>query len=357
MNYQNYNTEDFLLDKNFRDWVENPDEDLNSFWNQYLQDHPEKREEVDQAREILQKMKFKKHTLSTNEVDGVWNNILQGKAKGGFRQPFGEPVLSVQSEPAGTLSHTNIVSRRKPLMIAASMALAFIVAGLLVWPKLRTHEEVYTTTYGETMTVALADGSVATLNANSSLRVPTDWSDTKAREVWLEGEAFFQVRRVSQNDNLSQEMPVKFLVHTQGVAVEVLGTQFNVNTRREKVQVVLNSGKVRLKLSEKEVLMSPGELVEVSGTEQEVSQRMVKPETYSSWKDNRLLCDTAPLGELAHTIEDRFGYEVVFMQDDLSDIKVSGTIPLDSIETFNLVISRLINANFEIKGDKVLISK
>lgn len=354
MNYQHYNAEDFLLDKNFRDWIENPDEGLHSFWSKFLREHPEKSEEVNQARELLQKMKFKKHTMSPREVSSVWSSVLQGKTKGEFHQPAGSPALSVHSESP---EEERAFGRRKFLMIAASMVLAFIVAGTLVWPRWGAADQVYATAYGETMEVSLADGSVATLNANSSLRVPADWQDAKTREVWLEGEAFFQVRKVSQGDKLGLETPVKFVVHTQGVAVEVLGTQFNVNTRREKVQVVLNSGKVRLKWSEKEVLMSPGELVEVSQTGAEVSQRMVKPESYSSWRDNQLLCDNTPLSELAQTIEDRFGYEVVFLQSELSDIKVSGTIPLDSIETFNLVISRLINANLEIKEDKVLISK
>lgn len=356
MNYQNYNAEDFLLDKKFRDWVECPDKQLESFWEEYLNNHPEKRTEVKQAREVLQKMKFRKYTLTTDEVDGVWGNILKGKNRSVLQQASGDNVLPLHPiVPLAKESNHNVVTRRGYLMIAASMALLFMFAGWLLWPRLLDHEQVYTTAYGETMAIPLSDGSVATLNANSSLRVPADWQDV--REVWLEGEAFFQIKKVSQNDNLKQGMPVKFLVHTQGVAVEVLGTRFNVNTRREKVQVVLNSGKVRLKWQEQEMLMNPGELVEVSQVGHQVHQRVVRPETYSSWKDNQLVCDTTPLGELAHTIEDRFGYEVVFLTDDLSDIKVSGTIPLDSIETFNLVISRLIKAKLELKENKVYISK
>lgn len=357
MNYQHYTIEDFLLDKKFRAWVEYPNEDLESFWHEFIAAHPEKREEISIAREMLQKMKFKKHALEANELSDLWANILERKDK--------RPVHLADDHvlPLNTVMHVaqqgrdTEVLRKRYIAVAASLALLFTFAALLFWTHLYQTEVNYTTAYGETKVITLPDGSVATMNANSSLRVPTDWKGGQAREVWLEGEAFFEVKKISQNDNLNEALPYKFVVHSEGVAVEVLGTAFNVNTRREKVQVVLNTGKIRLKWQEKEMLMEPGELVEVSKAGNEIAQRIVKPEAYSSWKEHHLLCDATLLSELAHTIEDRFGYEVVFSDEDLSNIKVSGTIPLDNIEIFELVISRLIKVNFELKGNKLLISK
>ncbi|MDF9796398.1 transmembrane sensor [Catalinimonas alkaloidigena] len=358
MNYQSYAIEDFLLDKKFRDWVEHPHEDLDVFWNDFLSNHPEKAEELMSAKEILQKMKFKKHSLSADEVSDLLAGIHKGKDKAVVRPAADDNVLPMH--PAYSTAQTNnrtLLGRRRTLSIAASISLLFMFTALILWLSIHTNEEVYATAYGETKPISLPDGSLATLNANSSLRFPSAWNDREAREVWLEGEAFFEVKKISQNDNLKSQMPYKFVVHTDGVAIEVLGTEFNVNTRREKVQVVLNSGKVRLKWQEKEMLMQPGELIEVSKKGSEVAQRIVKPETYSSWKENHLLCDATTLREIAQTIEDRFGYEVVFQDRQLSQIEVSGTIPLDNMETFELVISRLINVHFELKGNKLLISK
>jgi transmembrane sensor len=355
MNYQNYAIEDFLLDKQFRDWVEHPHEDLDAFWNNFLNTHPEKREEVVCAKEMLQKMKFKKHSLSEDELRDVWTGI---KGKMAVRRAAEDKVLPLH--PAYSIAPENrrvLLFRRSTLNIAVSITLLFLFTGLIFWLSIHHNEEVYETAYGKTRTILLPDGSMATLNANSSLWVHSEWNGKDVREVWLEGEAFFEIKKISQNDNLNAQMPSKFVVHTEGVAVEVLGTEFNVNTRREKVQVVLNSGKVRLKWQEKEILMQPGELVEVSKAGKEIAQRIVKPEVYSSWKEHHLFCDATPLSELAHTIEDRFGYEAVFLDDGLSDVKISGTIPLDSIETFELVMTRLINVHVELQGNKLLISK
>lgn len=354
MNYQNYATEDFLLDKKFREWVEKPDKESDVFWSEFLARHPEKTEAINKAKEILQKMQFREYTLAPDEVSGLWSNILKEKntTTPGEDEEKGFPLYrELQFE---TKKHQKKRAVKFPFIsMAAGISAFLIITGLYWW--LRAHNEhIYTTAYGQTTEVRLADGSIATLNANSTLRVPKRWQDD-AREVWLEGEAFFQVKP-SQNSN-DHQLPEKFVVHTQGAAVEVLGTQFNVNTRREKVQVVLNSGKVKLKWQEREFMMKPGELVEVSQTNHEVSQKQVNPEAYSSWKDNHLLCDATPLSEVASIAEDRFGYEMIFQDNSLRDIKVSGTIPLDSLEIFNLVLSRLIEANFQQKDHQVIISK
>ena len=355
MNYRHYSAEDFLLDRDFRNWVEHPSEESDLFWNEYIKQHPEKAGEIHQAKDILQRIAFKKHRLSSHESEALWSEILQDIGSP-IPQQKPEGQRELRSSPVTPVRSVRITARRM-MLPAAGVALLLMFASAVLWLAIRQREQVYATNYGETREVLLPDGSVATLNAHSILRVPTDWSEQPAREVWLEGEAFFQVQEVSQNDNLNARMPVKFVVHTQGVAVEVLGTKFNVNTRREKVQVVLNSGKVKLSWQEQEVMMKPGELVEVSRAGEEVSQKLVTPETYSSWKDNHLVCDATPLYELATTIEDRFGYQLIIQDESLKTIKVSGTIPLDDIETFNLVISRLVAASFKLEGNRVYISK
>lgn len=357
MKYQHYTLEDFLLDEKFKAWVETPDRELDVFWTTFLKDHPEKQGEIEEARDMLEKMHFRKHNLNTQEVSGLWNNILREKDK--VSAPENEENVIPLYPDKQIAEKSRKIWSGQIAGIAAAISAILMIAGIYyMYYSLNTSQELaYATAFGETKTISLPDGSFATLNANSSLRIPADWEGHNAREVWLEGEAFFQVKEISQYENANSQMPYKFVVHSQDVAVEVLGTQFNVNTRREKVQVVLNTGKVRLKWQQQEVLMKPGELVEVNRQEDEVSQRIVKPEIYSSWKDNQLLCDTTPLSELARTIEDRFGYEVVFLNDNLSNIQVSGTIPMDSIETFNLVLSKLIKARFELKGNKVFISK
>lgn len=86
---------------------------------------------------------------------------------------------------------------------------------------------MYATQYGEQRVVELPDHSVVSLNANSTLRFRNDWSQANTlREVWLDGEAFFSVQKQE-----GAAGPAKFIVHTNDLDVEVLGTRFNVSNR------------------------------------------------------------------------------------------------------------------------------
>src|SRR5690606_22589795 len=121
---------------------------------------------------------------------------------------------------------------------------------------------------------------------------PEDWDHQAVREVWLEGEAFFHVQEKSSPGG------IKFIVHTEGVDVEVLGTRFNVRNRRHATEVVLNSGKVKLNFGGKEeVLMEPGDLVEYSAKTQSYAHKQVNSETYTSWRNHVLTFDESTLDE------------------------------------------------------------
>jgi DNA-directed RNA polymerase specialized sigma24 family protein len=120
--------------------------------------------------------------------------------------------------------------------------------------------------------------------------------DKKDRVVWMQGEAFFDINHLENNQ--------KFIVKALNIDVEVLGTQFNVNSRRNNTTVVLNSGKVKLNHDDlvNDEFMDPGDLVEFSGHEKKIRKKVVNPEQFSSWKSNILIFKATPLSEIAQTL-------------------------------------------------------
>src|SRR5579872_616700 len=148
-----------------------------------------------------------------------------------------EGVRAHRSEAAGSgvvrgIGHRRVVRLTRVLVVAASLtAIAFGIW----WIGARTGHLQYSeirTGYGEIKSVLLPDSSVVTLNANSTMRIPEQWTEASGRQVWLEGEAYFQVQKKPATAE-------KFVVHTKEVDVEVLGTKFNVNARRERAVVSL----------------------------------------------------------------------------------------------------------------------
>jgi ferric-dicitrate binding protein FerR (iron transport regulator) len=224
----------------------------------------------------------------------------------------------------------------------AAVWTGLVVAGLLGWWALRGGNQVqYRTGYGQLQTVRLPDGSSVTLNANSRLRFPGDWPERGPREVWLEGEAFFTVTHRAGHQ--------RFVVHTDDVQVEVLGTSFNVRQREDRARVVLVTGKIRLRSGNAPDLdMKPGELVEVTRQTRLPVRRGVNPQPYTAWKERQLVFDHTPLREVAQLIEDQYGYQVQAEDSTLLNQRLTLKLPgnelpvlLESIEKlFDVTITR-----------------
>jgi ferric-dicitrate binding protein FerR (iron transport regulator) len=207
------------------------------------------------------------------------------------------------------------------------------------------------TAYGESRALFLPDGSKVTLNSNSKIQYkPNNFSGSK-REISLMGEAFFSV--VHEKNRRS------FVVHTDELQVEVLGTKFNVNSRRGKTRVVLQEGKVKLDLdSSKEpaLLMKPGELVEFTEQKDVTVKKQVEAANYTAWRNNQLLFSSTSLREIAQMLEDNYGYKVQFTDPDLAERHFTGT---SSSENLNELFEKLsIVFGMEIKqGSDTIIMR
>ncbi|CAN5816670.1 hypothetical protein BH24BAC1_BH24BAC1_38050 [soil metagenome] len=235
-------------------------------------------------------------------------------------------------------------------LFAGLVLLGGLSLGLREW--LRT--ERISTAYGQTKTVWLPDSSQVTLNANSTLTYPTDWKEGAAREVSLRGEAFFQVRKHPGPAGMA-----KFVVHTEEMDVQVIGTSFNVVNRGSRTQVVLEEGHVRVHLKDdpETLTMRPGDLVEVRREADTVIRKTIDPRHYTAWRQNQLLLDRTPLLEIATTLEETYGVEVLIADSLLADLRLTGSFPLDNLDRLLEVLSASTGILAERAGQKVVLKK
>ena len=200
------------------------------------------------------------------------------------------------------------------------------VAAILVFLAffLRGNKIQIETAYGETKSIVLPDSSTVVLNANSKLSFAQDWDSKPNREVWLDGEAYFNVRHQSNNQPFKVTMD-------NGVNVEVLGTSFDVYHRTARTKVVLNTGKIRLNIPSKtkaqdQVVMRPGDLVEVRGNRYD--KHKVDANLYLAWTKDKLVLDHTSLREIIRLLKDNYGIEVKADRPALLDQTVSGSMPM-----------------------------
>jgi ferric-dicitrate binding protein FerR (iron transport regulator) len=205
------------------------------------------------------------------------------------------------------------------------------------------------TSPGEKSIITLSDGSKVTLNADSKLKYPDKFNNT-SREVYLEGEAYFEVHHNSNRP---------FIVHSENLSTTVLGTKFDISAYPEKktIAVSLLEGKVKVSREEKGkdneiVVLKPKEELlydkenNVSSFEQFDSLEAV------GWKDNIYKFENEPLGEVLSQLERAFG--VKFKLDDQSVLLQKITIKFEkkSLQTVVDVIKSLTGLDYKIlKGN------
>ena len=229
---------------------------------------------------------------------------------------------------------------------AASVTLLLCVAAAL-W-LFRTDPVIhYATGNLEWQALELPDGSWVKLNANSEISYNRRWSAGSDRRVWLKGEAFFKVEKKPATH-------AKFIVVTDDLEVEVLGTSFNVSSRGAQTDVFLEEGQIRLNMGDREETLQPGDFVAYSAQKKAILERRnethpAEPDT--SWKKGVLIIKDKSIAEILTKIEELYGIETEVLDTGLLEKIMTVSVPMGELEltipllegTFRRKISRQEN--------------
>lgn len=322
-------------DPYFRRWVKHPDEATNAFWETWLAERPEKANTVAQAKHIVAFLNFRVEEARPEEQQEVKRYVMQRIRT---------------KHPAHARTHFP----RRYLSVAAVLGLLLIGGYLVQWFAVSTPYNEYTTGFGEQQEVILPDETRVTLNANSLLKFEKAWSESPAREVWLEGEAFFEV--VKQPDAVDG----RFIVHTRWLDVEALGTSFNVQARDEETQVVLNTGKVKLHPAhpapgEPDLFLEPGDMATLR--QDRLVKTQVNPQHYSSWQDNRLFFNNESIRDIARRLKNTYGYEVTVEKSEWLDLTFTGSCPADDISILLTALSESFHLKVSQTNKRILLQQ
>ena len=236
--------------------------------------------------------------------------------------------------------------------VAASITLLLTVGGSYIF-KDDLFFKTYATDFGKIDSLTLSDGTHVVLNANSSLRVPRFGFSGKTREVFLVGEASFEVTHMVDNQH--------FVVKTaKGFEIEVLGTIFSVFTRSSGSKVVLDRGKVQLNYAEnktqKQLMLNPGELVTIDSVGHAKVRKAKEHEDLSAWKKNRFVFDGTPLSDLVTLFEDNFGIKLILSDTELSEWTISGAFTAYTAEELLEAMTESSNLIYKKEGNRIWIS-
>jgi len=262
---------------------------------------------------------------------------------------------------------------------AAAAAILLLIGGTLLNQWIRQPAELsaayqeIVVPLGSRNKVVLPDGSQVNLNAGSTLRYRMDYG-VKSRDLWLDGEGFFDVRKSS----------TPFVVHSGTLQIRAVGTSFNVRaySSDNMVETTLVSGKIEVtgtghhRETNECMTLLPNQKLIVSNASSEVTERtevksnetnglqyaVVLKEEFDpvpdiSWKDNIWIIDREDLESLSVKLERRFDVDIVFADEQLKSFRYNGSLPDLSLEQVLNVMSMVSPVHFSINGKTVVFSE
>lgn len=251
------------------------------------------------------------------------------------------------------------------LKIAAVVAIAYLLGGFtmyLIQPKPQqgiseSKEICVKAPLGSKTEIELSDGTKIWLNSGSEVHYPPIF-DRNKRDIYLTGEAFF---------NVQKDKEVPFFVHTDDVDIKVLGTSFNVKSYPEEdlVETTLVEGLINInkKGSSRVLQLKPNEkatfIKDINNrerAEQFVVTENIDTELYSSWRSGKLVFKREKFGDLTLKMERWYNVHITVENDKLFEERVTGVFENESIEQALEALKISVPFSYKISKNNITIN-
>ncbi len=258
------------------------------------------------------------------EATSSYKEDYQPDVTNGF-QKFKARIENEGQKNAGKVVRLNPGLRLMKIAAAAVLLLASVYVFRLVVSEGATTETLAAEA-GAQKALMLSDGTSVTLNETSMLTFPKDFTK-KERRVELTGEAFFEV---------AEDASKPFVVETGVAEVQVLGTSFNVRAyaNEDVMEVYVKTGKVAVKLkgSNKQVILNKGDKMVFEKSQGKVVSFQEKTDNSMAWKSGTLIFKEKTFREIFTEIKRQYGIEISVKDEQLLKCRYTLTIEKDQVE-------------------------
>jgi transmembrane sensor len=342
-----YSVEDLLSDREFVEWVNNPTQESNMYWENLISNHPEK-ETFLKAQKIVSSIKFKEANNDPQLFNRSLNNILNNR--------FSASYYEVQEK-----SRKNRKLITYQIFKAAAVLLLIASLGAVIWSIQKSPENILTVAEvqkitkqnpkGQKTSFFLPDSTRVTLNSESSIRFLGDFKND--RTVELSGEAYFEVAHISYSE---------FTVKTGAVQTVVLGTVFNVRAFEDEdvVSVSLYNGKVMvedvLDESADKLMLMPGEKFVYDKTSGGRNKTSFDRNLDLAWKDGVLVFQKSTLNDFVKTIERWYGVKVNIIGAPDDEWMISGRFNNETLKNILESLKFARKIDYTLNKDSVTLN-
>ncbi|GLR18196.1 FecR family protein [Portibacter lacus] len=195
----------------------------------------------------------------------------------------------------------------------------------------------------QNLEVHLSDLTQVHLRKGGTITYKESWSGSKKRELWLTGEAYFEVTKSKP-----------FIVNLPNGSITVLGTKFLVKSDSIYTRVILEEGKINFKNNDRTFEMAPGDLLTLSNG-QVAMQSNNDIQIFDSWMKNSLAFKNMPLQEVINTINNSYELDVSLGNPKLKDRKITTTINQNDPLLLLNAIAEIYNIRLIHQNGKIVL--
>ena len=354
------NIPDLLADESFINYCKDaPSKDVD-YWKNYLQQHPEN---MEIARLAKEKFLFLFNAMAHSD-------LMEQEARLIEKLNYPEQATIIP------LDRVRTINRRKRtffLQLTVAATILVLVGTVVFWmlrPQAKQEGRIFATANGERKNIQLSDGTLVNLNAGSVVRMDPNFG-ISSREVYLEGEAFFDVKE-------NKRLP--FIVHTAVMDVKALGTAFDVRAYKEEkiTETALIRGLIEVTLKENHyrklvlssnhkvgwnkatkhivntdsVVMKPSKLKDGIPEKIEVTERGEIKEI--AWKENKLIFENELFGDIAMLLERWYGVRIMFTDNEIRNYRFTGDFEKEDLEAVLNFLKESRPFHFKIENNEIM---
>jgi transmembrane sensor len=360
--YSDFGVEDFVWDDVFRQWALAPTPETNSVWDEWIATNPEMAEKARQAKAIILSLRLHEPEIADTEITRIVRKTI-AKTE--------EPVY-------GFLLKTDNTYRLLTYLVAASATLLLLVGWAIY--TLNPQKNVPKSTIidspqvlnvaliekvnhsPESMRVDMEDGSTITIAPGGRIRYPKK-PDAGKREVYLEGEAFFDI---------AKDPGQPFFVYANELITKVLGTSFNIEAYHDsnEVTVEVKTGRVAVfaesdpavkeKISSsglQGVVLRPNQKIIYTRDEVRLVKTLVeKPEMIVAKAGTpQFEFEDTPVSDVFEKVGKAYGIDILYDENLLKDCPLTATLDNQTLHDKLSIICKAVEASYEILDGQIII--
>jgi len=396
--YLDYTAEEMVEDRNFLIWLNRLSE--NHELDKLLDENPHFAIKINQAREIIRLLKVQEEPVLQDNINAMWESIARSdrvhQSKFRIRRynrllkyaaavvfllmlsTFGYLKLKQQESHKMYAFRSDETVEQSKLILASGReidlkkdestikvneqghAIRINNDSLISLPgsneeNIETPMNQIVVPFGKKSSVELADGTKVWLNAGSKMAFPDRFTGSK-REVFLEGEAFF---------NVTPDKSKPFFVRTKEIVIRVLGTKFNLSAYEadNEVMTVLVEGTVSM-MENKGINLLWNETIlnahqRATFNKADLTTKVndeAQAGIYTAWTDGWFPFCKEPLSNVFKKVERYYNVQFVYSELFPSGDLISGKLDLkDSIEDVMKVLADVAKVTYRIDQKKIFI--